>query len=229
MNQKHVGIKIAQRRKELGLTQAVLAEKLQVTNKAVSKWETGEGYPDITLIKKLANQLELSVDELLEDNEDKVDEVREVVMKKSKHDVYLAILHVAVIYTFVLPFLTFNVYMFDIDALPGFTITQQGFQLLFSSPNNAVTMLLILGLYVIVIVSILKVIRHIMLYVRKHSLFDFLTQKRVVLVYRLIGLATIVTLLYMNFVSTIELGVILLSIVWGVGQVYEVLVNQKSI
>ena len=72
MNQKHVGIKIAQRRKELGLTQAVLAEKLQVTNKAVSKWETGEGYPDITLIKKLANQLELSVDELLEDNEDKV-------------------------------------------------------------------------------------------------------------------------------------------------------------
>lgn len=229
MNQKHVGVKIAQRRKELGLTQAVLAEKLQVTNKAVSKWETGEGYPDITLIKKLANQLELSVDELLEDNEDKVDEVREVVMKKSKHDVYLAILHVAVIYTFVLPFLTFNVYMFDIDALPGFTITQQGFQLLFSSPNNAVTMLLILGLYVIVIVSILKVIRHIMLYVRKHSLFDFLTQRRVVLVYRLIGLATIVTLLYMNFVSTIELGVILLSIVWGVGQVYEVLVNQKSI
>jgi len=229
MNQKHVGIKIAQRRKELGLTQAVLAEKLQVTNKAVSKWETGEGYPDITLIKKLANQLELSVDELLEDNEDKVDEVREVVMKKSKHDVYLAILHVAVIYTFVLPFLTFNVYMFDIDALPGLTITQQGFQLLFSSPNNAVTMLLILGLYVIVIVSILKVIRHIMLYVRNHSLFDFLTQRRVVLVYRLIGLATIVTLLYMNFVSTIELGVILLSIVWGVGQVYEVLVNQKSI
>lgn len=229
MNQKHVGIKIAQRRKELGLTQAVLAEKLQVTNKAVSKWETGEGYPDITLIKKLANQLELSVDELLEDNEDKVDEVREVVMKKSKHDVYLAILHVAVIYTFVLPFLTFNVYMFDIDALPGFTITRQGFQLLFSSPNNAVTMLLILGLYVIVIVSILKVIRHIMLYVRNHSLFDFLTQRRVVLVYRLIGLATIVTLLYMNFVSTIELGVILLSIVWGVGQVYEVLVNQKSI
>lgn len=229
MNQKHVGIKIAQRRKELGLTQAVLAEKLQVTNKAVSKWETGEGYPDITLIKKLANQLELSVDELLEDNEDKVDEVREVVMKKSKHDVYLAILHVAVIYTFVLPFLTFNVYMFDIDALPGLTITQQGFQLLFSSPNNAVTMLLILGLYVIVIVSILNVIRHIMLYVRNHSLFDFLTQRRVVLVYRLIGLATIVTLLYMNFVSTIELGVILLSIVWGVGQVYEVLVNQKSI
>ncbi len=229
MNQKHVGVKIAQRRKELGLTQAVLAEKLQVTNKAVSKWETGEGYPDITLIKKLANQLELSVDELLEDNEDKVDGIREVVMKKSKHDVYLAILHVAVIYTFVLPFLTFNVYMFDIDALPGFTITQQGFQLLFSSPNNAVTMLLILGLYVIVIVSILKVIRHIMLYVRKHSLFDFLTQRRVVLVYRLIGLATIVTLLYMNFVSTIELGVILLSIVWGVGQVYEVLVNQKSI
>lgn len=229
MNQKHVGIKIAQRRKELGLTQTVLAEKLQVTNKAVSKWETGEGYPDITLIKKLANQLELSVDELLDDNEDKIDEVSEVVMKKSKHDVYLAILHVAVIYTFVLPFLTFNVYMFDIDALPGFTITQQGFQLLFSSPNNAVTMLLILGLYVIVIVSILKVIRHIMLYVRKHSLFDFLTQKRVVLVYRLIGLVTIVTLLYMNFVSTIELGVILLSIVWGVGQVYEVLVNQKSI
>lgn len=226
MNQKNVGNKIAQRRKELGLTQSALAEKLQVTNKAVSKWETGEGYPDITLIKKLSRILEISVDELLVDDEDKVEVVSEIVTRKSIHDVYLAILHVAVIYTFLLPFITFNIYMFDIDALPGYTITKQGFQLMISSPNNVLTLLLILGMYVIVIGSVLKVIRHLLLYFRNQSLFDFLSQTKVVLVYRVIGLATIATLLYMNLASKFELGVILLSIVWGVGQVYEVIVKK---
>jgi len=45
MNQRVVGNRIAQQRKELGMTQSMLAEKLKVTNKAISKWETGEGYP----------------------------------------------------------------------------------------------------------------------------------------------------------------------------------------
>ena len=56
---------IARRRKEIGLTQKELAERLGVTNKAVSKWETGGGMPDVSVLETLAGVLEVSVDELL--------------------------------------------------------------------------------------------------------------------------------------------------------------------
>ena len=57
---------IAQRRKELGLTQRQLAERLGVTNKAVSKWETGQGMPDVGVLLELSRVLGVTVDELLE-------------------------------------------------------------------------------------------------------------------------------------------------------------------
>ncbi len=59
------GAIIKRLREEKGLTQAELAEKLSVSDKAVSRWETGRGYPDITLIEPLAAALGVSVAELL--------------------------------------------------------------------------------------------------------------------------------------------------------------------
>ena len=56
---------ISERRRAIGLTQKELAERLGVTNKAVSKWETGGGMPDVSMLKKLSEILEVSVDELL--------------------------------------------------------------------------------------------------------------------------------------------------------------------
>ena len=56
---------LRQLRSERGLTQAALAEQLGVTDKAVSKWETGRGLPDIALIEPLAQALGCSVAELL--------------------------------------------------------------------------------------------------------------------------------------------------------------------
>jgi len=52
-------------REQKKLTQAALAEKIFVTDKAVSKWETGRGYPDISLVESLAKALDISVIELL--------------------------------------------------------------------------------------------------------------------------------------------------------------------
>lgn len=52
-------------REEKHLTQAELAEKLYVSEKAVSKWETGRGYPDISIIEDLANALGVSTIELM--------------------------------------------------------------------------------------------------------------------------------------------------------------------
>ena len=61
-----VGAFIAERRKAKGWSQKDLAGGLQVTDKAVSRWERGAGYPDVTLLKPLALALDVSVAELLE-------------------------------------------------------------------------------------------------------------------------------------------------------------------
>ena len=65
MNSTDFGKKVATLRKEKGLTQSELAEKLNISNKAISRWETGEGYPEITILTSLAKELGVTVDELL--------------------------------------------------------------------------------------------------------------------------------------------------------------------
>ena len=62
---KSIGEKIASLRKEKGMTQSELAEKMNVTDKAVSKWERDLSCPDINTISKLADVLDISVEELL--------------------------------------------------------------------------------------------------------------------------------------------------------------------
>lgn len=65
LNNKDFGTKIADLRKKKGFTQAQLADLLNISNKTVSRWETGEGYPEITLLSTLASALGVTVDELL--------------------------------------------------------------------------------------------------------------------------------------------------------------------
>lgn len=65
MDTKKFGCFVADRRKELKMTQKELAEKIQVTDKAVSKWERGLGFPDIGTIEVLADALDLSIEELM--------------------------------------------------------------------------------------------------------------------------------------------------------------------
>lgn len=65
IDREKFGAFVAARRKELGLTQQELADKLFLSNKAVSKWETGQSLPDIALLEPLAQCLGVSVAELL--------------------------------------------------------------------------------------------------------------------------------------------------------------------
>lgn len=62
-----IGANIASYRKAQGLTQASLAEKLNYSDKAVSKWERGESVPDVMTLVALARQFGITVDELLQD------------------------------------------------------------------------------------------------------------------------------------------------------------------
>ena len=63
---KSIGETIASLRKKKGMTQNELAEKMNVTDKAVSKWERDLSCPDVNTISKLADVLDTSVDELLQ-------------------------------------------------------------------------------------------------------------------------------------------------------------------
>lgn len=65
MEQAKVGKFIAECRKNKNMTQAELAEKLNITDRAISKWETGKGMPDSSIMLELCNELDISVNELL--------------------------------------------------------------------------------------------------------------------------------------------------------------------
>ena len=89
MKRQTLGRMISTLRKEKGMTQLELAEKMGVTDKAVSKWERDLSFPDINSIPKLAEIFEISVDELMQvktetkENigKNKVDEIVDVALK----------------------------------------------------------------------------------------------------------------------------------------------------
>ena len=92
MDQVKIGKFIAERRKEKNMTQAELAEKLNITDRAISKWETGKGMPDSSIMLDLCNELNISVNELLSgemikmENYDKKAEENFIKLKKEKED-----------------------------------------------------------------------------------------------------------------------------------------------
>ena len=65
MNQEKIGKFIAECRKEQNYTQAVLAEKLGITDRAISKWENGNSVPDTEILLSLCSALDISINELL--------------------------------------------------------------------------------------------------------------------------------------------------------------------
>ena len=85
MDQVKIGKFIAKCRKEKNLKQIELAEKLGVTDRAVSKWENGRGLPDLSLMKPLCNELGITINELLSgeklDKKDYQDKLEENILK----------------------------------------------------------------------------------------------------------------------------------------------------
>ena len=116
MTSKECGKFISELRKEKKLTQKELAEKIIVSDKAVSRWETGKGYPDVTSLVSLSEYFDVSVNELLagkrltvEDIKETADEnlisVFEQVQKnKKQHNLQVAI-YTSVLIVVLLPVL----------------------------------------------------------------------------------------------------------------------------
>ena len=86
-----IGANIAAHRKRAGLTQAGLAEKLNYSDKAVSKWERGESVPDVLTLMAIAQKLGVTVNDLITDpnalpeNGGKVEKTYELPEHDAKH------------------------------------------------------------------------------------------------------------------------------------------------
>ena len=65
MNQQDIGLFIAAKRREQNLTQKQLAEKIGVSDKTVSKWETGKAMPDYSIVESLCEALAISASDLI--------------------------------------------------------------------------------------------------------------------------------------------------------------------
>ena len=108
-----IGEKIARLRKEKGLTQKELGEKLFVTDKAVSKWERGLSLPDITLLEKLAKELDIDIYDLFGLEERNKDDVLKVIkeekskLEKQFRKKVIVILGVVIIIILIFLFKTF--------------------------------------------------------------------------------------------------------------------------
>ncbi|MBQ3497704.1 MAG: helix-turn-helix transcriptional regulator [Clostridia bacterium] len=88
MDKQSVGNFIAEQRKEKHMTQKQLAEKLNVTDKAVSKWETGKCYPDVETLERLSELFDITVNDVLSgkvlDENNKADEADKNVIQLMK-------------------------------------------------------------------------------------------------------------------------------------------------
>ena len=117
MDLKKISNLIKSKRKELDITQEELANKLFVTEKAVSRWETGRGTPDISLLIPLAKELQIDVSELLSGETKEKNNIESVIeynnqIRKEKHNKYFMF----TIVSYVISILIFLFYLrFDYD------------------------------------------------------------------------------------------------------------------
>ena len=81
MDQMIIGRFIEKLRKEKNLTQRELADKLNVTDRAISNWENGRRLPDISLMKELCNIFNISIDELIYGKRNKEENLEESVIE----------------------------------------------------------------------------------------------------------------------------------------------------
>ncbi len=143
MDSKIIGEFIKKQRALKNLTQKQLAEKLGVTDKAVSRWETGKGIPDVSLLIPLSEVLEVSVNEILIgetiEEEKKIEKYEETIVNTlTTNKKQISILHIIIYALFV---------TVEVVAIYGFTIG--------ASPSDAMGLLLGLAFIVTPLVSLL--------------------------------------------------------------------------
>ena len=94
------GEKLRNARERMGITQQTLADRIFVTRQTISRWETGERYPDLLMLKKLSSLLNVSVDELLDDREMPVVVEKNPIIEKPFLNNLIIVLYALVVFTY---------------------------------------------------------------------------------------------------------------------------------
>ena len=114
MDQIKIGTFISKKRKEKKLTQSELADKLNITDRAISKWENGVCLPDASIMHELCDILEITINDLfsgeivdMKDNEKKLEEnLLEITKLKEEKDRQLLNMEIVIGYTSSITFIT---------------------------------------------------------------------------------------------------------------------------
>ncbi len=109
MNQDKIGKFISKERKNCNMTQRELADKLNLSEKTISKWECGKGFPEVSLMKPLCKELNISLNELINGEKDPsikedqiiIDYVKYEKKKSRKKQITISVICILLI-TFVL-------------------------------------------------------------------------------------------------------------------------------
>lgn len=107
---------IGQLRRNAGMTQLDLAERLNYSDKAISKWERGESLPDIVTIKEIADLFSVSVDYLLRPDHPKEEDVRREYTRRQRRNHRLITAMSAVLVWFIATFVFTNIDMVSTDV-----------------------------------------------------------------------------------------------------------------
>lgn len=143
MDQLKIGKFIAQRRKDVGLTQLQLGESLGITDRAVSKWETGKAMPDTSIMLTLCDILGITVNDLLcgevvamEQKGEKTQQlILELARQKEEADkkllaleILIGIFSIIILFAFVLPaaYLPMETWLRVVLVVTGFAICMVG-------------------------------------------------------------------------------------------------------
>lgn len=208
-----LGNKIAVRRKELGLTQQELADKLYVSVKTISKWETNRGNPEINILPRIAEALNIEISELFDDNIN----YQEHRPPKRKIDfiyicfefgfVILGLIFYAVTFIAVEGSMNFGDSFFG-DFFEGQVVkyTFSGYRILFSmSGNNFLGSLLVLSIWI----SFFAILSHIAMgmieiFVTKEDVIE--VRNKVSYIIAIVGMLSIGIALIITIISSISIG-----------------------
>ncbi|MBQ8340988.1 MAG: helix-turn-helix transcriptional regulator [Clostridia bacterium] len=127
---------ITQLRKESGLTQLELAEKLNYSDKAISKWERGESLPDIIVLKTIADMFSVTVDYLLKsDHEQEKELQRRVAKRKVRNRAIISCISIMLVW------LVATVVFFVLDAATSISTATLSICFVYAVPTSMVVWL----------------------------------------------------------------------------------------
>lgn len=127
MNQEKIGKFISQKRKEVNLTQEDLAEKLNISKNAVSKWERGLNLPNVSIMQELCEILNITIIELLNGEETTKEEgyLEYIKYHDKKQKQKITIIFITLIILFILGFL-FLFYLSNYNKVKGYNLSGNG-------------------------------------------------------------------------------------------------------